>query len=236
MAVVIFDLFGTLIEKISYDYNSALGRLAVQYFDGRVGELAELSLRFKEEYIQQRKTSLAETSFFAQLEFFETSLGIRLPEDRRAVELDFLRAFRKERLIDGVEDVLRYLHDGGCQLFVLSNSIFSGDSLLAYLDGFGIGEYFKEVYSSADIGFRKPSRRAFDYVLAKLRFHTPEEVYYVGDSIEKDYEGARKSGLTAILFGTDPRAAGMAFGDMWALLGFFQARLGHLALENPRTV
>ena len=86
MAVVIFDLFGTLIEKVAYDYDSALDRLAVQYFDGRVGELAELSLRFKEGYIQKRKTSLAETSFFAQLEFFETSLGIRLPEDRRAVE------------------------------------------------------------------------------------------------------------------------------------------------------
>ena len=235
MAVVIFDLFGTLIEKVAYDYDSALDRLAVQYFDGRVGELAELSLRFKEGYIQKRKTSLAETSFFAQLEFFETSLGLRLPEDRRAVELAFLRDFRKERLIDGTEDVLRYLHEGGCQIFVLTNSIFSGDSLRAYLDGFGIGGYFREVYSSADIGFRKPSRRAFGYVLASLGSQAPEEAYYVGDSMEKDYEGARKSGLTAILFGTDPRATGMAFGDMGSLLGFFQARLGRRAWEDRRT-
>ena len=29
MAVVIFDLFGTLIEKVAYDYDSALVRLAV---------------------------------------------------------------------------------------------------------------------------------------------------------------------------------------------------------------
>ena len=235
MAVVIFDLFGTLIEKVAYDYDSALDRLAVQYFDGRVGELAKLSLLFKKGYIQKRKDSLAETSFFAQLEFFETSLEIRLQEDRQAVELAFLRDFRKERLIDGAEDVLRYLHEGGCQLFVLTNSIFSGDSLRAYLDGFGIGRYFREVYSSADIGFRKPSRRAFSYVLANLRSHTQEEVYYVGDSMEKDYEGARKSGLTAVLFGTDPRATGMAFGDMGSLLSFFQARLGSSAFENRRT-
>ena len=186
MEVVIFDLFGTLIEKVSYDYDGALGRLAVQYFDGRVGELAELSLRFKEGYMQKRKTSLVETSFFAQLEFFESSLGIKLPDDRRSVELAFVQDFRKERLIDGVEDVLRYLHDGGCQLFVLSNSIFSGGSLQVYLDGLGIGGYFREVYSSADIGFRKPSRKAFDYILARLGIQAPEEVYYVGDSMEKD--------------------------------------------------
>ena len=53
--------------------------------------------------------------------------------------------------------------------------------------------------------------------------------------MEKDYEGARKSGLTAILFGTDPRATGMAFGDMGSLLGFFQARLGRRAWEGRRT-
>ena len=225
MALVIFDLFGTLIEKVAYDYDGALNRLAVRYFDGRVEELAELSLRFKEEYLQKRKTSLAETSFLAQLELFETSLGIKLPEDRRAVELAFLRDFRKERLIDGAEDVLRYLHESGCQIFVLTNSIFSGDSLQAYLDSFGIGRYFKKVYSSADIGFRKPSRRAFGYVLASLGPQSPKETYYVGDSLEKDYEGARKSGLTAVLFGTDPRAMDMAYDNMGSLLFFFQTRL-----------
>lgn len=36
MAVIMFDLFGTLIDKKKYDYNKALQWLADTYFDHRL--------------------------------------------------------------------------------------------------------------------------------------------------------------------------------------------------------
>ena len=51
MEAIIFDLFGTLIDKEKYDYNNALRWLANTYFDNRFDELQKLSLMFSNRQI-----------------------------------------------------------------------------------------------------------------------------------------------------------------------------------------
>ena len=61
---------------------------------------------------------------------------------------------------------------------------------------------------SATVGFRKPAREFFRAV-AQLTNCEPDEVSFVGDDFENDYEGARIAGLHAIHFdpsGNDARA------------------------------
>lgn len=43
MKIILFDLFGTLIEKEEYHYDRALEWLAYTYFDNKFLELKELS-------------------------------------------------------------------------------------------------------------------------------------------------------------------------------------------------
>jgi putative hydrolase of the HAD superfamily len=52
---------------------------------------------------------------------------------------------------------------------------------------------------SSEVGYRKPAHEFFDAV-CRIVDLSPEQVLYVGDDWENDYEGAHKSGLEAILF------------------------------------
>ena len=222
MGTIIFDLFGTLIEKKSYDYQNALRWLADTYFEERFDELQALSLLFKTEYMELRKKENRETSFFKQLALFEKKLGCKLYDNYSSVELQFIRKFREEKLIDGIMELLEYLSHKHQEIYVLSNSLFSGNSLKACLKDFGIDKYIEKVYSSADIGFRKPSKEIFHYVLTDIGISHPEKVFFIGDSLEKDYIGAKESGLTPILFSSKTVTSDLEFHNISSLLKYFQ--------------
>ena len=95
MHEIIFDLFGTLIEKEQYDYDKALNWLADSYFKHRFQELQELSSIFKKSYMEKRRVSCIESSFKDQLIFFEKELGIHIPVDYGTIEVDFINHFKE---------------------------------------------------------------------------------------------------------------------------------------------
>ena len=224
MAVIIFDLFGTLIDidDNQNDYDKALKWLADTYFENRFIELKKLSEIFKAKYLEDRKKSNKENSFFNQLTFFETTLGIEIYGDFTSVELNFIHLFRREKLIDGTHELLKYLIKNNYRIFILSNSIFSGTNLKIHLDHLGIGKYIEELFSSADIGFRKPSKEIFTYVINRLEIKNPKEVYFVGDSLEKDYNGAKNIGFTPILMGVNEEIVSLKFTSLPNLLEYLR--------------
>ena len=62
----------------------------------------------------------------------------------------------------------------------------------------GLSRYIQRIYISEEIGFSKPYREAFEYVLRD--FDVPaSEVLMVGDSIENDIVGAEQVGIKAVL-------------------------------------
>lgn len=54
-----------------------------------------------------------------------------------------------------------------------------------------------KIYCIRKVGFRKPSREFFNFILADLAID-PSEAIMVGDDFEKDILGANKSGVYAI--------------------------------------
>ena len=217
MPVVMFDLCGTLTEEEDSDYNRALHWMADTYFDARFEELQKLSCKFKANYMHMRAVSSAESSFRAQLEMFEKALNHKLQDNYQVVEAGFIRIFRKEKLKDGAASLLRMLHDCKTRIYVLTNSLFSGENLRAHLATVGIGELIEAVYSSADAGYRKPAPEAFQYALSNMGISDINRVIYIGDSYEKDYLGARTSGLHPILISSSPEYAGVAFANLRAI-------------------
>ena len=222
MAVIIFDLVGTLITKEKQDYRKALKWLALNYFDNRYKELENLSQNFKVQYMSNRKNSYTETSFLNQLSTFEKNLNVHLYEDYQNIEWQFVQIFRREQLADGAIELLKFLSENDYSIFVFTNSLFSGNSLKQYLNGLGIGKYIEKIYSSADIGFRKPAREAFNFVLKSIGIDNPCEVRYVGDSYEKDYIGALESGLNPVLLSSIHNIPGKTFDNINALLDYFR--------------
>jgi len=217
MTAVIFDLYGTLIEEVESDYDRALQWLADAFFDAKFEKLKMLSLRFKENYLRMRALSDAESSFRRQLEFFEAELGCDLGGRYRAVEAEFIYLFRKERPIDGAESLLCSLHTHEKHICVLTNSLFSGENLKAYLVRIGIPAVIESVYSSADIGRRKPSKEAFQYVMSGIGVCDPRQVVCIGDSYEKDYLGALRFGMRPIFVSPLHEHADIAFENLRAV-------------------
>ena len=191
-------------------------------FDNRFDELKRLSMKFKEDYLKKRKVENTESSFFNQIKLFENTLDIKIPDNFQYVELEFIKIFRKEKLIEGVKELFNYLYSTNHKIYILTNSIFSGDSLKSYLGTFKIDQYIEKVYSSADIGFRKPSKKAFTYVLEDIGVENLDDIYFIGDSPEKDFKGAQESGITPILYGTTSNVKGLMFNDLNSILNFFK--------------
>ena len=57
-----------------------------------------------------------------------------------------------------------------------------------------LSDYFEAVLTCEDTKVRKPSAKAFDKILKKLDLN-PEEVLMVGDSLDKDIQGAKEIGM-----------------------------------------
>lgn len=222
MSVVVFDLYGTLIFKKKYEYDKALHWLADTYFEHRFNELKELSDKFKQEYVKNRALSYKETPFCNQLKFFEDEVKIKIYDKYQFVEWQFMRRFREEEIFPGVVDLLSFLNCHGCKMYLLTNSMFSGYSIREYLKLLEIDQYFNRIYSSSDIGFRKPRKETFDYVLHDLHIENPSEIYYIGDSYEKDYTGALAAGLKPILVMNDIKIDVVRFDNFQSLLEYFR--------------
>lgn len=220
--VILFDLFGTLVEKEEYDYNKALRWLSEFYFDRCFEEIQVLSKAFKTDYIESRKISLKETSFFNQIKLFEEKLNKRINCDYYNVELKFLQIFRKEKIKDGAIPLLEYLKKHDYKIYVLTNSLFSGESLKNYLEGLGLAKYIEKVYSSADIGFRKPSPQTFYHVRKDLHITNTHDIFFIGDSLEKDYFGAKECGFIPVLLDSESTESGLVFENLHQLLKYLE--------------
>ena len=80
---------------------------------------------------------------------------------------------------------------GRYRLGIVSN--FYGN-LGAICDETGIGQHTGVVVDSVRVGFEKPDPRIFEAALAALAA-TPDSAIFVGDSLPRDMEGARRLGM-----------------------------------------
>ena len=113
--------------------------------------------------------------------------------NRRFVK-DWFRGLGKRtiELEDDVVETLRYLHQK-YDLVVLSN--FNGEVQRSRAYYAGIRRYFSAFYGSDSV----PMKPHCESYLKAVGPYLREECVMVGDNLKEDYEGARKTGLNAIL-------------------------------------
>ena len=62
----------------------------------------------------------------------------------------------------------------------------------------GLSQFFPYIVLSTYLGFRKPDPRIFGIAYGLLQI-PPAEAVYIGDSPERDIQGAKRSGMPVIL-------------------------------------
>jgi len=104
--------------------------------------------------------------------------------------------FADLELYPDVKETLDYLREHRFKTGLVTNGFKSDiDEILPRV---GLSRYFDITVGVDAIGKPKPRKEIFLFALGKLNVH-PNEAIFVGDTLEIDYEGAEKAGLTALL-------------------------------------
>ena len=104
---------------------------------------------------------------------------------------------RQGQLIPGARDLLEKLY-GHFDLYAVTNGIEQVQK--SRFDRADLWRYFGDVFISERVGYGKPDRRYFDFVLAHVREKDPARIAVIGDSPTSDIRGATGAGLDSIWF------------------------------------
>ncbi|MEG2414136.1 MAG: YjjG family noncanonical pyrimidine nucleotidase, partial [Clostridia bacterium] len=63
-----------------------------------------------------------------------------------------------------------------------------------------LNKYFKNIFISQQIGYKKPQKEFFDHVKKSIANFDIEKTYIIGDSLTSDMQGGANSGIKTIWF------------------------------------
>jgi len=207
---VIFDLGFTLVTFENFTLSNYLKTLnrgldqMVQYLTET--KIITSSATFKAQFKKLRNQNFEQSL----INYIETPTEVTLNQTLESLNLPKLKpeiankailiyhstegAFWKIR--PDVEPLLKDLYAKKLKLGVLSNAPFH-EGILQILETKKLTQYFKVISSSAQIGFCKPDRRCFEYILNKLGI-SPEQAIMIGDDLKNDILGAQQLGMKTI--------------------------------------
>jgi HAD superfamily hydrolase (TIGR01549 family) len=100
--------------------------------------------------------------------------------------------------IEEARAVITELRSQGIRIGLCSNAPYPPALMHEQLERLQLAQLFDAVLFSSEIGWRKPDSRVFAEILARLGLPA-ESVWFVGDELEADIEGARAVGMRALL-------------------------------------
>lgn len=104
--------------------------------------------------------------------------------------------------------VLNALNERNYIQSIVSNTIIPVRYYANELTKLGINEYFYSIVTSSDVGFFKPHKHIFLYVIESVGLK-PSDITYIADDLETDVPGALALGMNTILvnrYTTKPNA------------------------------
>lgn len=205
-SIVLFDLYGTLLEDGFFEFKRGITWLHETYFANKCS-LQEF-LTFSDTFLplyQQRKQHHREISMMRdELPLYFAQYGVPLPEDLWELDFQIMDHMQHETLSPAVAATLDELERRGVPMYILSNNIFTARSAMRLLRRFGIAKYFRQLYSSGDIGWRKPGTMIFHLVkrgiLAENPGATADDIVFIGNDYTADAVGGVDAGLRTVWF------------------------------------
>lgn len=202
--ILIFDFFETLLNNISIDFNRGLKPLWEMHYKDKCS--FEDICKFGEDlfiFLQNMHKDGKEFPFVKdELPLYAKKYGGDVISMNTEEEADFLMLCNDMELLPGVKDMLDEFEKKMIPMYVLSNSGFTAKALWMVLDRFGIGQYFSNVWSSADYGKIKPCREFFDMAVDTVLLEHPEErkedILFIGDMYSTDVTGAHNAGIKVV--------------------------------------
>ncbi|WP_394244526.1 HAD family hydrolase [Vibrio astriarenae] len=186
---VIFDYGNTLCKMGSIA--RTLGKVHPSKFAFQIGTLIE-------EYIEQlyppERVSVLDWEAIWRTAFL--TYGLPFDED---IGRKHLAQFASEgELYDYTIPVLESLKSRGIKMVLLANITGATEVFQQDLDARGLSRYFDRVIWTSEIGYRKPSPKAYQLALNSIG-SSPATTLMVGNNIATDIEGASDLGISTLL-------------------------------------
>ena len=96
------------------------------------------------------------------------------------------------QLIEGALELCQCLFVSH-RLFVITNGVTK--TQIKRLKLSGLYGFFEDIFDSQSIGFQKPSKEFFDYVMCHIKDFEIRETLIIGDSLNTDIKGGLLSGI-----------------------------------------
>jgi putative hydrolase of the HAD superfamily len=108
--------------------------------------------------------------------------------------------FARGRCYDDTIPTLKELRSRGLRTAIVSNTSWGSPAVLwrAEIRRLGLDSYMDSIVLDRDVGWRKPSKRIFEFALKSLDV-PPGDCLFVGDEPKWDLAGPRVVGIEAVL-------------------------------------
>lgn len=204
--IIIFDLYDTVLKDISFDFNNGITYLYNVFFEQACSlkEFRDYEEIFLPLY-EKRKVDYSEVCLIRdEIPLFFEKFEVAKPETFEELDYEVMSKMQKVTLLEDVRYTLNELQKQGIEMYILSNSIFTGKSTRKLLRDFGILHYFNQIFSSADYNVRKPSEQfyqiAINEILSDNHDVKKEDILYVGNDYITDVMGATSMGLSTVWY------------------------------------
>ena len=108
------------------------------------------------------------------------------------------------KLLVGAKELIAELRSDSYGLYIVTNGIEKTQK--NRLTKAGILPFFKEIFVSETIGYQKPRKEYFDYVLSHIGEADKSRVLLIGDSLTSDIRGALNAGIACAWLRHNPAA------------------------------
>ena len=126
--------------------------------------------------------------------FFQ-KIGFQTKEDTFAINEEYLGNLGNGgNLLKGAKELIIQLKEQGYDLYIVTNGIEKTQK--RRLTKAGILPCFSDIFVSETVGYQKPRKEYFDYVLSHIKEKDIGRVLLVGDSLTSDIKGAENAGIT----------------------------------------
>lgn len=203
---VFFDLYGTLIDIKTDEYDPAVYAVLSQYLSyHRVGIAPELLRRAYVGSVEQHMKASGET--YPEVDVYRVFHDLMHKWGRknysRASVLDVVMLFRS--LTRKHFTAFPSIYEALGQLSQKYRLAIISDAQWAFTEPeaamLGLDRFFRLRVLSSRYGFKKPDTRLFEAAMKKIGVQ-PEDSLYIGDNPAKDLVGAKRAGMKFLFFRT----------------------------------
>lgn len=221
---ILFDYGGTLVEEVEFNSRAGLAwllsRAVAQPSEEQLAYIVRHADRVSAEIAERRDTFQIETPWTSLTRLIHDAFGTRFNESVTELELQFWNASVKTRPMPGAREALQGFHNANIRMGVVSNSSFSHATIRHELSKHGLADLLPVYVVSAEYAVRKPNPLIFEAAAGLLQLPV-DDIWFVGDRIDTDVDGALAAGMYPIWFSphNDSGLAGMHLAvSSWAEL------------------